>query len=190
MGQAVAQQPTQSELVIPETSVSDALLAPRFPQKEFFRRMYVTPPTKMQLRAPARLRDFVVDGKLELTLKNFVELVMANNTDIEIQRVSVELQRDAITRAYSIFDPLFAANFSAQRSKSPSSSALDGSSTVNQLSQPASFTYNQTLQSGTQINAGFAATKASSNSSFCLSWVFSFPAKNCTSSTIKTSAAL
>ncbi len=167
VGEAVAQQaPMRSELVIPETKASDALIAPRFPQKEFLRRMYVNPPTKMELRPPARLRDYVVDGKLELSLKHFVELVMANNTDIEIQRVGVELQQNNIVRSYSIFDPLFQASFSAQRSASPSSNALDGSATLNQLSQPASFTYNQTLQSGTQINAAFAASKLSSNSSF------------------------
>jgi len=164
VGQAVAQQ--QQQIVIPETKSEDALIAPRLPQKEFFRRMYVTPPTKVELRPPARLRDYVVNGKLELSLKNYVDLVMSNNTDIEIQRVNVDLQRDAITRAYSIFDPIFQANFSAQRSKAPSSNALDGSATLNQLSQPASFTYNQTLQNGTQINAGFAASKLSSNSSF------------------------
>ena len=111
VGEAVAQQPMRSELVIPETKPSDALIAPRFPQKEFFRRMYVTPPTKMELRPPARLRDYVVDGKLELSLKNFVDLVMANNTDIEISRATVELQQNAITRSYSIFDPLFQAAF-------------------------------------------------------------------------------
>jgi outer membrane protein len=166
VGEALAQQTMRNELVIPETKPSDALIAPRFPQKEFFRRMYITPPTKMELRPPARLRDFVIDGKLELSLKNYVDLVMANNTDIEIQRATVELQQNAITRAYSIFDPLFTANFTTQRTKSPSSSALDGTATLNQLSQPATFAYNQLLQSGTQINVGFGASKLSTNSSF------------------------
>lgn len=165
-GQALAQQPARSELVTPETKTSDALYAPRFPQKEFFRRMWVTPPTKMELRPPARLRDYAIDGKLELSLKSFVDLVMANNTDMEIQRVSVELQQNAITRAYSIFDPLFIGNFTTQRTKTPSSSALDGSATLNQLSQPATFNYSQLLQNGTQINVGFGGSKLSTNSSF------------------------
>ena len=167
VGEAVAQQSTiRNELVIPETKPSDILIAPRFPQKEFFRRMYITPPTKMELRPPARLRDYVVDGKLELSLKNYVDLVMANNTDIEIQRALVELQQNAITRTYSIFDPIFIANFNTQRTKSPSSSALDGSATLNQLSQPATFSYNQLLQNGTAVSVGFAASKLSTNSSF------------------------
>ena len=165
-GQALAQQPARSELVTPETKTSDALYAPRFPQKEFFCRMWVTPPTKMELRPPARLRDYAIDGKLELSLKSFVDLVMANNTDMEIQRVSVELQQNAITRAYSIFDPLFIGNFTTQRTKTPSSSALDGSATLNQLSQPATFNYSQLLQNGTQINVGFGGSKLSTNSSF------------------------
>ena len=165
MGQAVAQQTMSNELVIPETKPSEVLIAPRFPQKEFFRRMYITPPTKMELRLPARLRDYVVDGRLELSLKNFVDLVMANNTDIEIQRATVELQQNAITRAFSVFDPLFIANFTTQRTKTASSSALDGSATLNQLSQPATFSYNQTLQNGTQFNVAFGASKLSTNSS-------------------------
>ena len=56
--------------------------------------------------------------------------------------------------------------FSTQRTKTASSSALDGSATLNQLSQPATFAYNQILQNGTQFNVGFAASKLSSNSSF------------------------
>ena len=47
------------------------------------------------LQAPVRLRDFVVDGKLELSLQDYLDLVMANNTDIAI---SAAHPRDAEER--------------------------------------------------------------------------------------------
>jgi hypothetical protein len=49
------------------------------------------------LLAPARLSDYVVGGKLELSLRSYLGVVMAN-TDIAISRLSVEAPRNAILR--------------------------------------------------------------------------------------------
>src|SRR5207247_921694 len=55
-----------------------------FPKPSYFRETFSAPNSHIELRPPARLADFVVDGKLELSLRAFVELVMANNTDVAI----------------------------------------------------------------------------------------------------------
>jgi len=137
-----------------------------FPRPAYFRNVFSKPVTKVELNAPVRLPDFVVDGKLELSLRSYLELVMANNTDIQIQRLSVETSKNAILRSFGTFDPIFNGSFNNQRTKTPSNSALEGAATLVQLSQPANFSYQQTLQNGTQYTASYNFSKSSTNSGF------------------------
>jgi outer membrane protein TolC len=91
---------------------------------------------------------------------------MANNTDIQIQKLSLETPKNAILRAFGTFDPVFTGSFNNQRQKTPSNDVLAGASTLVQLSQPARFSYSQTLPNGTQYTANFNASKTSTNSGF------------------------
>ncbi|HKW99980.1 MAG TPA: TolC family protein [Bryobacteraceae bacterium] len=124
----------------------------------------------MELKPPAHLSDFVVDDKegkkLELSLKSYLELVMANNTDIAVSRLTLDVAQNAITRAFAPFDPFATGRFTSARSKTPASDALQGANTVVLLQQPTTFTYNQLLSSGTQYNVSFSGLKTSTNSGF------------------------
>jgi len=80
---------------------------PYFPKPSYFRRHFSSFPTRVQLQPPVRLNDFVAGGTLELSRRNFLDLVMANNPDISIQKLTVEFSRSAITRAFGIFDLRF-----------------------------------------------------------------------------------
>ena len=122
--------------------------------------------TKVELQPPVRLSDFVASGKLELSLRQYLELVMANNTEIQIQKLAVETPRNQILRAHGTFDPIFTGSFNNRRTKTPSTDALQGANTVVQLNQPANFSYQQTLATGTQYTATFTASKNSTNSGF------------------------
>jgi outer membrane protein TolC len=137
-----------------------------FPSPSYFRETFSRTVTKVELQPPVRLQDFVAGGKLELSLRAYLELVMANNADIEYQKLSLEAPKNAILRAFGTFDPVLTASFSSTRQKSPSTSALEGASTLGTLSQPARFTYAQTLDTGTQYQVNFAGTKSSTNSGF------------------------
>ena len=140
--------------------------APSFPRPSYFRQTFATPEPRIELQGPVRLRDFIADGKLELSLKQYLELVMANNTDIQIDLLSVETPKNAITRAFSNWDPLATASFTNTKSSTPSTGALEGANTVVSLSQPARFSFQQTLDSGLQYGVSFAGTKSTTNSSF------------------------
>src|SRR5215472_15976286 len=94
--------------------------APSFPTPSYFRQTFAPVNSRVELQGPVRLRDFVADGKLELSLKQYLELVMANNTDIQIQLLSLEMPKNAITRAFSTWDPLAAASFTNTKSSTPS----------------------------------------------------------------------
>ncbi len=152
-------------------AVCTALLAQTetfFPRPSYFKTHFKTTPTKVELQPPVRLNDFVVDGKLELSLKNFLDLVMANNPDITIQKVSVERQVNAILRAFGPFDPFLQGGFNTTRQEAPANTQLSGAATVNQLTQPFYLTYTQQLETGQSYSIGYQNTKLSSNSEFAI----------------------
>ena len=59
-----------------------------FPKPSYFRETFSRSTAKVELQDPVHLKDFVAGDRLELSLKNFLVLVMANNTDIQIQMLS------------------------------------------------------------------------------------------------------
>ena len=89
-----------------------------FPKPNYFREVLRQTRTNVDLRDPVRLKDFVVSGKLELSLKNYLELVMANNTDVQVTFLSVEIPKNNITSASGIWDPTALASFSTTRTTS------------------------------------------------------------------------
>src|SRR4029078_13706620 len=77
-----------------------------FPKPSYFRETFAAPPVnKVELLSPVKLSDYVVAGKVELSLGAFLELVMAKNTDIAISRLAVETAKNAILRGFAAFDP-------------------------------------------------------------------------------------
>jgi outer membrane protein TolC len=142
-----------------------------FPKPNYFRQVFERTRTQVDLRDPVKLKDFVVDGKLELSLKNFLELVMANNTDIQVTFLSVETPKNNIISAFGVWDPNATANFSSTRSTTPATSPTQSEnaslgSTSKSLSQPLSLTYSQALDTGTSYQASFGGAKYSYNNSF------------------------
>jgi outer membrane protein len=112
------------------------------------------------------LKDFVVGDKLELSLKHFLELVMANNTDVQVTFLSLETPRNNITSVYGTWDPTATASFSSTRSTSvPTSATVAQSatlgSTTKTLTQPLNLAYSQTLDTGTNYTVSFGGTKSS-----------------------------
>lgn len=142
------------------------LEAPKFPQGAFFRQWFGKEAPRVELQPPVRLQDFVVGDRLELSLRSYLELVLANNTDIQIQRMSIETFRNAIQRSYGRFDPFMTMGFNATRANNPATNVLQGANTVSRLDQPFTSQYNQTFENGTQVRVGFNASKTSTNDSF------------------------
>ena len=60
-------------LTIPLPAQTD----PYFPKPSYFRKHFSNVSTHVELQPPVRLNDFVMGGTLELSLRNFLELVMA-----------------------------------------------------------------------------------------------------------------
>src|ERR1039458_1130767 len=118
-----------------------------FPKPAYFRETFARPITKVELKAPVRLPDYVVGGKLELSLAG-------------------DVAQNAITRAFAAFDPLATASFSSTEQRTQSGDQLTGAATLVSLTQPANFTYTQTLPTGLNYQVGFFAQKLSTNSGY------------------------
>ncbi len=139
---------------------------PFFPKPAYFKKYFARTVTKVELEPPLKLEDYMIDGKLELSLKAYLNLVIANNPNVGIQRLSLTVNEDAITRAFGIFDPQANASFQTTRQLTSGTSALSGASTLNQLTQPLSLGVTQTLATGAQYNIGFTDFKTSTNNAF------------------------
>jgi outer membrane protein len=137
-----------------------------FPRPSWFRQHFASPRTSVQLQLPRRLSDFVMGGKLQLSLASYLELVLQNNTDIALAKLQVETPANAITRAFSAYDPWVSASFSNTRAVQTSINQLEGVPTVKTLSQPLSGTYSQTLPSGTSFMVKYDAQRYSSNQTY------------------------
>lgn len=145
----------------------DEMAVPKFGQAAFIKQsLYLKPDPTYSLANPTRLKDFVVSDKMELSLRSYLELVLANNTSIMLQKVLIQPQRNAIQRAFGIFDPIANARFAATRQQTPTTDALAGAAVLSQLSQPLTVGVTQLLETGLQYQVNYSAQKISTNNSF------------------------
>jgi outer membrane protein TolC len=119
-----------------------------------------------QVPGPSRLNEFVVDGKLRLGLEDAITLALLNNTDIKVDRAQFDIAPFSVQRAHAPFDPQWVSSFAPTRSVSPSASSLQGATTLSTLNQVSNLSYTQEFLTGTTVGAGFATTRATTNSSF------------------------
>lgn len=92
---------------------------------------------------------------------------MANNTDIAIQKLSVETGKNAITRSFAPFDPIATGRFNSTRSTTTPTQRFDllrSSDPLVTLSQPSFFNYTQLLPNGTSYSVNFTAAKFATSS--------------------------
>ena len=137
-----------------------------FPAGDYFREQWQAAPYAVEIDTVANLRDFVVDGKLELSRRAYLELVMANHPDVQIQVLNVLETQNSIQTAFSPFDPSLTLNFNANRGTNPSQDVLQGGDVISTLRQNGGFTYRQTLDTGFNYQVGFTGVKNASSSSF------------------------
>jgi outer membrane protein len=135
-------------------------------------RGFMTPQVRSGKMASAdHIREYVQDGKLSLSLRDAILLMLENNSNIRIDETQVETQKFALLGAFQPFDPLIQSTLNVNRYSSPGYSQLQGvgqstNSTLNSLTQAGQITYTQTFITGTNIIAGISSTKSSTNSSF------------------------
>jgi outer membrane protein len=143
-----------------------ALLPAAFPVPAWFeRRLY---PETVQAREVQGISGRIVEGKLSLTLKNFLELVLRNSTSVNLLRLNVYTASAQIRAAKQPYDPSTSLGFNTLRSVSPSVSQISGASTLSTLTQNSTVSYQQLLPTGQTVSAFYSANRSSTNSAFSL----------------------
>lgn len=117
-----------------------------------------------RVRPAQGFKQYVVKGKLRLTIAGAVRLMLLNNSDVRIERQSVEQARDAVVRARAPFDPLLASAFSANRQTTPTFSQLSGAPTLSALTQDTQASVQKTFVTGTTFHSSFETARTSTNS--------------------------
>jgi outer membrane protein TolC len=147
---------------------SGSLSAQTFPAPDYFQQLFRYPHVPTQLQGPQALDEYIVDGKLRLSLQDSIRLMLLNSPDVRINQAQVDQSAFGIGRSYSPFDPILNGSFTPQRATQPTTSALQGAETLSQLNQQFSVSYNQLFQTGTNFSVGFANSRFTTNSSFAL----------------------
>jgi outer membrane protein len=120
----------------------------------------------VQVRNIEGIEQQVQNGKVYLRIKDFVTLVLRNNTEINITRLDVMTAADAVLAARAPFDPKATFAFTGTRTDSPQFSQIGGAETLNNTEMLYEGGYQTVLGSGQTVGLGFSADRSSSNSRF------------------------
>jgi len=136
--------------------------------RENYRSLLTSQARSPRIPAPQHLQDYVVDGKLRLSLHDALVLALENNSGIRVQEASVEAAKFSLLGAFQPFDPQFQSVFRRTRSSYPGYSQTQGDpgTIFSEMSQFAQLSYTQMLQTGTKFQIDLNGTKVSSNSDF------------------------
>lgn len=139
---------------------------PVFPQRSYFDFVFDKQQAKVELQSPIKLEDYVVGDRIELRLKDYLDLVLQNNTDVLISRVNLEIPRNNVLRSFGVFDPVVSGNIQASRSNTPTINSLEGAQALSTLTQPLNLRWGQTLATGASAFSTYNVTRTSSNNAF------------------------
>jgi outer membrane protein TolC len=123
-------------------------------------------PETVRMRDVQGLAARVANGKLNLTLKDFLELALANSTDVNVTRLDVYTAADQVQAAHAVFDPAVSLGFNALRSVSPQYTQIGGASTLSSLTQNSFISYQELTPQGETVSVSFSGVRNSNNSAF------------------------
>jgi outer membrane protein TolC len=113
-----------------------------------------------KLGMPEHLRNYVVDGKLKLSLQDAVVLTLENNSFVRIQETQVEFSKFSLLGAHAPFDPVVTGSYSGNNTTSPPLSNLQQTGVVipaKSITKTAQINYSETFESGTNVQAGLSS---------------------------------
>ena len=108
---------------------------------------------------------------MQLSLHDAIVLTLENNSAVRVEETQVETEKFSLLSTLRPFDPQLQTLFTVNRYSYNGTNQLQGvgvsgNSTLNQLTQEGQITYNQTFQTGTQLQVQLTGSKFSTNSTF------------------------
>jgi len=147
---------------------SVSLQSQTFPTPDYFRRVWSRQEISETIPGPEKLRDYVISGRLRLTLEDAIRLTLLNNTEVKLNQLQYEGIKYSVLRAYQPFDPLLFSTFNATRATTPTTSQLEGAPTLSNLSQTSFLSFTRLFETGTRGTVSFNGSRQSTNSIFSL----------------------
>jgi hypothetical protein len=71
-----------------------------FPTPDYFRRVWSAQAIPETIAGPEKLRDYVISGRLRLTLEDAIRLTLLNNTEVKLNQLQYEGIKYSVLRAY------------------------------------------------------------------------------------------
>ena len=132
------------------------ILAKYFTDQE--RRTVVVPPTA--------IGDLVRDGKLFLMEQQAIEMALRHNLEVNVERHTTILNFWMVREREGIYDPLGTFDFNWDREKRPTSSALQGGTSITNVITGYRFGYDQRFSAGTSWGVNFTGFRNRTTSFF------------------------
>ena len=127
---------------------------------------FITPVVLIIVIFPGHLRGQEEKKNLELSLQKVIEITLQNNLDIAVERINPKIEDENITLENSFFDPEFLADFSIDKSVTPSASAFASPDVTKEENINFSIGLKQTLKAGTSYEFELASIRNITNSEF------------------------
>lgn len=121
-----------------------------------------------KLALPEHLRNYVVEGKLRLSLRDAVALTLENNSFVRIQETQVESSKFVLLGAHAPFDPQVTGSYNGSNTTSPPLSNLQSTGVAipaKSIAKSAQFNYSETFETGTNFQAGLSSNHNSFSTS-------------------------
>src|SRR5215813_3702096 len=134
--------------------------------KDFLKRYRPSPVTFPSAAAISAQGDLIRNGQLPLTMGDMINLILQNNLDIGVNRLSPLSSLYSIDSFYRTFEPNIHFQATVNRNTLPATTVLAGASTQSSLTGQYDVGFAQTLMTGTIIGVDAIANRSSSNSTF------------------------
>lgn len=115
---------------------------------------------------PQAIADLVRSGQLPLTMNDLINLILQNNLDIGVNRLSPLSFQYLIDSMYRPFEPTLHLQATVNRNTTPSTSILAGAANPSTLSGSYTVGFSQALASGTLVGIDATMNRNSSNNNF------------------------
>jgi outer membrane protein TolC len=115
---------------------------------------------------PQELSALVRSGQLPLTMGDLINLILQNNLDVGVNRLSPLSSQYLIDTLYRPFEPTLQLQATVNRNTSPSTTVLAGAANPSTLSGNYSVGFSQYLDTGTNIAVDAIMNRNSSNNNF------------------------
>jgi outer membrane protein len=110
--------------------------------------------------------NLIRSGQLPLTMGDLINLILQNNLDIGVDRLSPLSSQYLIGTLYRNFEPSLRVQATVNRNTSPSTSVLAGAANPSTLSGAYSVSYTQNLMTGSIVEVDALMNRTSSNNNF------------------------